>query len=141
MTVKPEDSIVGNAKKADAVAVAKVRAVGAPPPVWSGTFAAYQQVHYQIVRWLRKPSEELKGDTIIVFHPVVAKSLTADAHRPRLREDIFRVGSELILFLKQKDSRFETLDENHGVVPSDPKTVEAVTHALEQRPPQPLPRE
>ena len=137
MTVKPIDLIVGNAGKADAVVIAKVRSVGAPPPAWSSAFAAYQEVKYQVVRWLHKPAREPSGDSIVVFHPVVAKSFTADAHEPKLRESLFRVGSELILFLREKDSRLETFDENYGAVPADPKTVEAVVHALEQRPPQP----
>jgi hypothetical protein len=132
----PNDLILRNARKADAVAIAKVRSVGAPPPAWSGVFAAYQQVQYQVVRWLHKPAHEPQGDSIVVFHPIVAKSLTADARDPKLRESLIRIGSELILFLREKDSRLETFDENYGAVPPDPKIVEVVVHALEQRPPQ-----
>jgi hypothetical protein len=131
------DLILKNASKADAVAIAKVRSVGTPPPAWSGAFAAYQEVQYQVVRWLHKPAHEPQGDLIVVFHPIVAKSLTADAHDPKLRESLFRIGSELILFLREKDSRLETIDEHYGAVPADPKTVEAVVHAVEQRPPRP----
>jgi hypothetical protein len=133
----PSDLILNNASKADAVAIANVRSLGAPPPAWSGVFASYQQVQYQVVRWLRKPAQESTSDSLVVFHPVVAKSLTADAHNPKLNNSLFRIGSELILFLREKDSRLETIDENYGAVRADAKTVEAVVHALGQRPPQP----
>lgn len=137
VTMTPSDLILKNASIADAVAIANVKSVGAPPPAWSGVFASYQQVQYQVVRWLRKPAQESTSDSLVVFHPVVAKSLTADAHNPKLREALFRVGSELILFLREKDSGLEAIDENYGAVRADPKTVEAVVHALDQRPRQP----
>jgi hypothetical protein len=130
MSEKPLDRITGDARKADAVAIAKVKSVGAPPPAWSGVYAAHQQVEYRLVRWLKKPAQETAGDSLVVFHPVVAKSLTADEHHPKLRESVFRPGAEVILFLRMKGQRMETFDENHGVVANEPKTEEAVILAL-----------
>jgi len=137
MNANHVEQIAENASKSDAVAIAKVKSVGPSPQAWSGLLATYQEVHYQAVRWLKKPPNETKGDTIAVFHPLVAKSLTADDHYPKLRESLFRVGAEVMLFLRLKDSRMETFNENSGVVLNDPKVEEAVIHALERHPAKP----
>jgi len=120
-------------QQADAIAVGTVKSLGSPPPAWSGVFAAYQPVHYHVVKWLRKPAPGNERDGITVFHPVVAKSRTADPDHPKLLESLFHPGAELILLLRVKDSRFETFDENYGVIQNDAKTQEAVVHALEQQ--------
>src|SRR5271154_4875655 len=92
MNANHAEQIAENARKSDAVAIAKVKSVGPSPQAWSGLLATYQEVQYQAVRWLKKPPNETKGDTIAVFHPLVANSLPADDHHPKLRESLFRVG-------------------------------------------------
>jgi hypothetical protein len=131
---KPEEKVSSNARKADLIMVGRVKSVGAPPGGWSGAYAAWQGVEYTIVRYLKKPQKEITATSVTVFHPVVGKSRTADEAQPRLRESIFRPGAELILLIRQKDSRLETFDENFGVLPNDPRAVEMITRALDSNP-------
>ena len=119
-------------QQSEAVVVAAVKSVGTPPPAWSGVFAAHQPVQYQVVRWLKEPAPKIQQGTLTVFHPVVAKSLTADPNEPKLLETLFHPGAELILFLRFKDARFESFDENYGAVPSDARTQTAVVEGLKQ---------
>jgi hypothetical protein len=132
MNKQMSKSIIENTGKADLVIVAKVQSVGAGPGVWSGLLAAYQEVRYQTISYLKRRPQEKEVSSIVVFHPVVAKSLTAEPQTPKLKESLFKPGAELILFLKQRNSRLETFDENYGVVPNDQETIALVTKSASQ---------
>lgn len=119
-----------NTHAADMILVGKVKSVGPPPGAWSGAFAAWQSVDYQVIRLLKKSEKGLPLQAIVVFHMVVSGSKTANTAAPRLRESLFRPGAELILFVREKNSRYEVFDENLGVLPNDPRALEKVEHAL-----------
>lgn len=128
-------TIQQNARAAEAVVIGKVLSVGPPPPAWSGMFAAWQQVDYRVLDWLRKPDKTELPQQISAYHLVVAGAPTADPAAPRLRASIFHPGAELILFLREVESRYEVFDEHLGVLPNGPKTlqqVEAALHALHE---------
>jgi hypothetical protein len=113
------------------VLIGRVTSVGPPPGGWSGAYAAWQRVDYQVLRWLKRPkSEAPPPEAVQVFHLVVARTRTADPTDPKLRETVFHPGAELILFIREKDSRYEVFDENYGVLPNEPKWREKVEHAL-----------
>ena len=122
-----------NAQSAAFVLIGKVTTVGPPPGGWSGTFAAWQRVDYQVLRWLKRPkSETPPPESVQVYHLVVARTPTVDAATPKLKEAIFHPGAELILFIREKDSRYEVFDEHYGVLPNEPKWREKVEQALER---------
>jgi hypothetical protein len=128
----PDATIRDNARAADAIVVGRVVALGPPPPAWSGVFAAWQRVDYQIVRWLKPPAKEVPSPLIAVFHLVVSGAPTADPAVPRLRASIFYPGAELILFVREADSRWEVFDEHRGVLPNDTRWLHQVETAISE---------
>jgi hypothetical protein len=129
-SLKAMAAIPGNVQKADIVLVGEVQSLGEPPVAWSGIAAAYQGVRYRIVRVLKKAGNVKEGDTIEVFHLVVGNSVTAHPERPGLNESLFRPGLQMIVFVQAKNGRLQTFDENYGVLPAEPRTLEAVTSAI-----------
>lgn len=123
--------IVQNTRAADVVLIGRVKSVGRPPRAWSGAFAASQSVDYQVLRVLKKPDKDVP-QSIVVFHPVVHGSTTADTAVPRLRESLFSPGAEFILFIREKNSRYETFDENFGVLPNDASLLQKVERAIRE---------
>jgi hypothetical protein len=130
-------TIQQNARAADSVVIGKVLSIGPPPPAWSGMFAAWQQVDYRVLDWLKKPETRDLPQRISAYHLVVSGAPTADPAAPRLRASIFHPGAELILFLREAGSRYEVFDEYLGVLPNEPtmlQRVEAVLRAAAQEP-------
>jgi len=132
MDEKAAKAIATNSKKAEWIVVATVRSLGPPPGIWSGLIATYQEVHYQPSRYLKGQPKESPTAPIVVFHPVVGKSLTADDAYPKLRDALFQPGAELILFLCQRHGRFESFDENYGVVRHEPEAWALIMEALRE---------
>lgn len=126
------DAIFNNTREADLIVVARVVSVGPPPPAWSGIFAAWQRVDYQIVRWLKKRKEDQTAQSIAVWHPVVFGSPIADPTAPRLRESVFRPGAELIIFVRVVDARYEVFDERLGVLPNRAPWLDEIEAAIAQ---------
>lgn len=132
-------------------------------------FVAMQLVEYE-------PSEVLKGELkkgpIVASHYVVFNSATADKDVPQLSPELFKVGRELVVFLKRGPGKFWTEasscksrrnklcamvsedqahkelaegaasepvpgytveNENCGVLPSEPQSVELLRKLLKER--------
>ena len=113
---KVKKAIATNRDRADAIAVGIVVAVGPSPGVWSGLVETYQEATYRVKTFLPRKADLRKPDRLTVRHPLVAGSLTADAAQPRLNMELFRVDSELVLFLTQRKDTWATTDENYGVL-------------------------
>jgi hypothetical protein len=65
---------------------------------WSGIALFHQDVRYRVVRIIRGSVEE--GE-IVVSHPLVYGSRSADRREARLNPTKFREGARLILFLQR----------------------------------------
>jgi len=132
MDSEMHESITHNVAKASLVIVAKVESVGTPPKIWSGTLAVYQEVKYQPISYLKRPPQQKEVASIVVYHPVVAHSLTVDPQVPKLQDSLFKPGTKVILFLQERDSKLETFDENYGVVRYSDETLQLIRGALRQ---------
>jgi hypothetical protein len=115
-------AVAANTIEANLIAVGTVQALGPPPGMWSGLVAAYQEVTYRPVTYLKVVPPWLpRWDRLEVLHPVVALSRTADPEHPRLRADLFHPGAELVLFLRDENGRWAAMEENYGAVPLTPE--------------------
>jgi len=114
-----------NYRKAELVLVGRVVRIGPPPPAWSGSYAAFQEVRYRLLRTL-KGNLASDAEEFAVAHPVVAQSTTADAPKPGLSRLLFARDAELVLFLHRSGSHLEAFDENLGAVAATPDVLMAL---------------
>lgn len=116
----------------DIAARGPVTRVGKAPGLWSGIYAAYQEVEYEVVEWLAKSPADAKPKSLTVLHPVVANARTADAQTPALDAAWIRKGAQLIVFVVKKDKQNFAIDEDFGVISYDAGawgTVAGLFHA------------
>jgi hypothetical protein len=111
--------------EADLVVVARPKALKPSPNIWSGTLATFQGVEHQIVRVLKGTGVEPE-QTVVVMHPLVAKSATADPDKPKLRESAFDPGKTFVVFIRVEDGQLYCVDANRGIVEATAEVVEAV---------------
>jgi hypothetical protein len=117
------------------------------PRPWSGLISVYQRARYGV-------KEVLKGEAveygIEVEHLLVRNSLTADENAPRLSNEIFRAGNEVILLLDRGDKSpcqeksgqslcirpFRATDSDIGAMPATDKNLALVKELLAARGPE-----
>jgi hypothetical protein len=133
--------IRANTTKAKLVALGEVITVGPKMGFWSGQFAAFQEVHYYVIQVLKG---SLGPGEIVVKHPVVKNSETADLLVPQLSPRLFFKGNRVLLFLDEitaqdlsKDdvclvqAQFKAFDEHFGVVLAPPELLETLNKSSE----------
>lgn len=120
-----EKSLAKSFADAELVVVARPTALQASPNAWSGVFATFQGVEWQVVRTLKGSGVEA-GQSIVVMHPLVAKSATADPDRPQLRASAFDTGKTYAVFARRVDGALQCISENSGIVEATPEVIEAV---------------
>ena len=127
-------ALAANAVRAPVILIGSVLSVGPSPEFWSGRVPAYQEVTYRPVRWLWVlPPLAPNPERLPVEHLVVARSLTADPEKPRLRPDLFKEGAEFLLFLELSDGRWTCVGENYGAVPLTPEVQKLIGDVLLRR--------
>jgi hypothetical protein len=124
------DAVKALAERADVVAVGRVQRLGTPPRAWSGMIAMFQEVRYGPVRFLKKPRQMAQVEAISVAHPIVARSRTASSNEPGLNPALFRLGAELVLFIRVNGGKLQTFDENFGVLPAEKPLLEELGKLL-----------
>ena len=80
----------------EAVVVGRIISVGRPPLYWSGQFAAWQRVEYQVEGVLKGRIPER---IITVAYAIVSGDELVNGKKPQLSPKIFREGSRQIVFL------------------------------------------
>lgn len=93
---------------ANIIMVGEIVEVGPPPAFWSGLFAAYQDVRYKVIDVFKGtlPTKE-----VLVAHPVVHNSVTADKSHPGLSPALFSVGNRLIILLGERPIAYKTKEK------------------------------
>src|SRR5262249_47626438 len=84
MSAGTNQAVATAATRAEVIFEGTITAVAPSPGVWSGRFAAYQAVSYQVTHVIADREQRLKGDgKVTVQHLLVTNSATADK-TPRL---------------------------------------------------------
>jgi hypothetical protein len=111
----------------DLVLVVEVKHVGPTPGFWSGFLAASQRVRFKVVKVLKGKLNE--GEVDVEYY-LVKKDDLVDGELPRLSPEIFKVGNQLVLFLKadrkRKPASFAA-DQNRGTATADADTLKALS--------------
>lgn len=112
--------------EADLVIVARPKALEPSPNIWSGTLATFQGVEHQVVRVLKGTGVEVE-QTIVVMHPLVARSATAETDKPELRASAFDSSKTYVVFIRIGDDKeLYCIDANHGIVEATPEVIAEV---------------
>lgn len=102
----------------DVVLRAKVVEVARSPGFWSGTFAAVQEVRYDVLEVYKGPAA-LAGGQAKVGHVLVGHGPAEDT-KPGLNPALVRPGAEVVLFAKES---FPGLEKGLYVCGDDPMGI------------------
>ena len=97
-------------QRSQVVVVAKITRVEPSLGAWSGYFHFVQHVHYEVEEVLKGT---LPDHEIIVAHPVVKNTATADTKEARLSPELFTVGNRVVLFLDTTEGKDYVSRDHH----------------------------
>ena len=118
---------VNLATNVELVLVVEVKGVEPTPGFWSGFLAASQRVHFKMVKVLKG---NLNARELEVEYYLVKNDDLVDSEHPRLSPEIFKVGNQLVLFLKTDPNRQTAIfaaDQNRGTTTADADTLKALS--------------
>jgi len=104
---------------AELVFEGRVVSLGVAPNAWSGMLAIYQPVTWSVDRVLRG-DVGLVGKELVVRHPLVMGSKTAQKGAPGLDPAMFAKNAQWVVFVSPQDGQPTCLSENDGVVKATP---------------------
>lgn len=110
-------------QRAELVIVARPTRLQPSPKVWSGTLATFQGVEYQVTRVIKGVGIE-PTQSIVVMHPLVAKSATADPDVAQLRASAFDTTKTYVVFLRRENGALHCISENDGIVEATAEVTE-----------------
>lgn len=110
-------------QRAELVIVARPTRLQPSPKVWSGTLATFQGVEYQVTRVVKGAGIE-PTQSIVVLHPLVAKSATADPDVPQLRASAFDTNKTYVVFIRRENGALHCISENDGIVEATAEVAE-----------------
>ncbi len=116
------------AANADLILVVEVTRVGPSAGFWSGILAASQQVRFKLVKILKGT---LNASEVQVEYYLVKNDELVDRKVPRLSPKLFKVGNQLIVFLrvdKERQGASFTANQNQGTVRADPHILKILSH-------------
>ena len=115
------------AANVELVLVVEVKHVGPTPGFWSGFLAASQRVRFKVVKVLKG---KLNAREVEVEYYLVKNDDLVDRELPRLSPEIFKMGNQLVLFLKA-DQKRKTVsfaaDQNRGTAMADADILKALS--------------
>jgi hypothetical protein len=118
--------------EADMVVLARPTAIEKSPGIWSGTLATFQAVRYRVSRSL-KGSGAAPDQSIVVLHPLVAKSATADTEEVHLLPSAFDPAKKYVVFIRVENDKLYCIDANYGIVVANADVIEALEQLAESR--------
>jgi hypothetical protein len=140
-----EKRIQKNSSKSEVIVLAEVKCVDLSPGGWSGIIPTVQRIQYKVREVLKG---DLDAEEISVGHYKVKNSKLTDKKYPKLSEDFFSEGREVILFLALdvgKDyfenpkkncgcgsefSKFIAFDADYGAVLAEKDVLEIIRQTI-----------